>query len=126
MRQNQFTPIIILALNSGSKVSDIEALKSKGLDVFIHCIGSYKGVTEDSYIIPMSEHRRALELAREFKQESVLLRYADGEVFLYYLEDGDLSILGRLEPVSGSEARESKGFTYRPDIDTYYVAKGGR
>jgi hypothetical protein len=54
MKQTQFTPIVIFALNSGSKSEDLEILKSKGLDVVIPCIGSYNGETEDSYIVPMS------------------------------------------------------------------------
>jgi hypothetical protein len=103
----------------------LEILKSKGLDVVIPCIGSYNGETEDSYIVPMSEHGKVMELAREYNQESVLIRYADGECYLYFLDDGSMVELGKLVPVSEGEAKESDSYTYRPDLGTYYVTKGG-
>lgn len=42
------------------------------------CEGCYQGVTEKSVSIPASDRAIALSLAREFDQESVLIRRGDG------------------------------------------------
>lgn len=123
MRQNNFTPIIILALNNYSSEDDIKALSNAGIELAVPLMGSYKGNEERSYMLSMSDHGKALVVAREHNQESILTRYSDGSVYLYYLDTFEQEYLGQFEAVSESEAKSQDSWTYRPDLDQYYIVR---
>lgn len=96
------------------------------------CVGSYKGVLETSFI--MTEHDfGAFVEASEYvqHQESVLL-VEDGHkgamyASLWYLDrglrDGEHYSLGRLKSVDKSVALEQDAWTYRPDLNIYWIAQ---
>lgn len=123
MRQNQFTPIVILALNNETKEKDTQALVNAGLELIVPLMGSYKGIEERSYMVPMSEHGTALRVAREHNQESILTRYSDGSVYLYYLDTSEQVYLGTFHAVSEAEAKAQDAWTYRPDLNQFYIVR---
>jgi hypothetical protein len=96
------------------------------------CIGAYKGVLEQSFI--MTEHDFVLLIqGSEYvqNQESVLLIEDGhrGEMYasLHYLSngvcDGEHISLGLLKSVDKSAALAQDAWTYRPDLNTYWITE---
>lgn len=99
------------------------------------CIGSYMGVMERSYIVRWDDFvEHIAESGYVDNQESILvlrdgyygkvyatLKYNDHG---YPMEDGlsDL-FLGILKAVDKDEAMDNDGWTYRPDINQYFVVE---
>ncbi len=61
---------LILALNSSC---DEEVFKHSGIEPLKEFLGSYKGITERSYLVEHS--REAFDLAKMYNQESVLILF---------------------------------------------------
>jgi len=99
------------------------------------CIGSYLGHIERSYIVTFSDFvRHIMNSGYVDNQESIMvlrdgyygkvyatLKYNDHG---YPMEDGlgDL-FLGILKPVDKDEAMANYGWTYRPDINQYFIVE---
>jgi hypothetical protein len=73
--QDDTREFVILALNSKSTDEDILALSKNGFEPVKILMGSYRGMIESSYMIPLEKgnFKNILALARDFKQESVLV-----------------------------------------------------
>lgn len=66
---------IILALNRNTIEADRDIIEQWGFHILREFTGMYKGVTEDSYLIPcydLIDCLKAYDMAREYEQESVL------------------------------------------------------
>lgn len=93
----------------------------------VTCIGSYKGEIEQSFMMLTADYETHVK-PHGFtdKQESVLLvsecnkQYAD----LLFSNGSRLSI-GSLKCVTKEEAMKQEAWTYRPDINQYWVAVDG-
>ena len=96
------------------------------------CIGAYKGVLEQSFI--MTEHDFAAFIeAGEYmqNQESVLLiedgHHGEMYASLHYLSggvrDGEHVDLGILKSVDKSVALSKDAWTYRPDLNIYWITE---
>jgi len=96
------------------------------------CVGSYKGVLEQSFILTERDFGAFVE-GGEFVQcqESVLLiedgHYGEVYASLQYLSvgmrDGEHVSLGLLKSVDKSVALEQDAWTYRPDLNIYWITE---
>jgi len=90
----------------------------------VMCIGAYKGVLEDSFILCVEDFdkfvRNSVYL---YNQESVLhVRGKRMHCEFEYLSGG-CDGGGQLVQVTAQEAFKSDGWTYRPDMNTYWIIK---
>lgn len=93
----------------------------------VHCIGSYKGEIEPSFLMRFDDFQEHV-IGRGFveNQESILRvsecnkQYAE----LVYADQSRESI-GSLKSVSKDEAMKHDAWTYRPDLNIYWVAVQG-
>lgn len=104
---------------------DTKNALSEMVGKLVTCIGSYKGVMEYSFICNRKDYEKhVLPLAFTKGQESVLL--VGGEEMSSALFDPSLSKqikhIGTLKSVSKEEAIKHDCFTYRPDLDKYWVS----
>ena len=90
------------------------------------CIGSYKGKLENSYIVTLEDFKQHVKKSGYIdNQESVLL-LEDGHrgvtygTLIYAGFDKDVP-LGIMRAVSKDKAVTYDAWTYRPELDTYYV-----
>jgi hypothetical protein len=99
------------------------------------CIGSYLGQMERSYIVTFSDFiEHIMDSGYVDKQESVMVLRDGyyGKVYAtlkfnnygYDMEDGrgDM-LLGILKAVDKDDALAEYGWTYRPDLNQYYVVE---
>lgn len=66
---------VIIALNQPTIKGDMEILEKNGFHVLRELEGMYKGVKENSYLIPcynLMQYLTLLDIAKDYKQESVL------------------------------------------------------
>jgi len=127
MRQLNFPPCVIIAVNQGTYKDDYKFIRSYGIDHFKALIGSYKGETENSYLIitkSLEDYRRALLCARAAYQESILFLRPDRSAFLEYIDSGSRTELGQWVEVSRDRADALDAWTLDPATGRYYVAEG--
>lgn len=103
---------------------DTQVALSKTKGYLKPCIGSYKGKLEQSFICHHDDYLDYVEpYGATANQESVLW-LNDGDCFSCDPELNEEPVfLGELKEVSKKKALKSEGFTYRPDLDTYWVIK---
>ena len=105
------------------------------------CIGSYKGKLERSYIMRWDDFMEHIaESGYVDKQESILILrdgyygkvYATLKFNSAYNSDWpaeftnvgyDDLFLGEFKSIPSNEAQYEEAWTYRPDLDTYYVCE---
>lgn len=93
------------------------------------CIGSYKGKLERSYIMRWDDFmEHVADSGYVDKQESVLIlrdgAYGKTYASLKYNDGSDDELnLGVLKPVTAYNAMLEAAWTYRPDLDQYYVCE---
>lgn len=94
----------------------------------IICTGSYKGQLETSFLMrrdDFDEHiRNSVYIAN---QESILRVSECNKQYatLEYLKDGRDEFIGSLKSVPKDEALMHDAWTYRPDINQYWVSVDG-
>lgn len=115
-------PMIIFALNSPNDHAVLEAAGITGT-MFKELKGSYKGQTEASYIVDASLLDNVLGLAKAHRQESILILDQDRNASLYYVKSGLNTPIGRLVPASEAVALSKEAWSYRPDLNTYYIVE---
>ena len=88
------------------------------------CIGSYKGVLEDSFILRADDFDRFVRPSHYVSgQESVLhVRGKDMHCKLEIFYEGYVN-LGRMVQMTKEEAYKQDGWTYRPDLNIYWSVK---
>lgn len=124
MRQFTFLPIAILALNTGSEAEEKAILKAHGFSANKPLEGHYKGEQEQAWLVCLSgqeDRRKLVELAREYKQESVLFSGIDRTSVLYFVGDGHEEIVGVLTEVHESIAKEKDAYTFDPQSGKYFL-----
>jgi len=91
----------------------------------VMCIGAYKGVLEDSFILCVEDFNNLVRGSSYLKgQESVLhVRGMRMHCEFEYLVSGSKESSGLLVQVTAQEAFKSDGWTYRPDMNTYWIIK---
>jgi len=100
------------------------------------CIGSYKGKLERSYIMRWDDFMEHIaESGYVDEQESILILRDGyyGKVYATLKFNNDESkfpnvgyddlFLGLFKSIPSSEAQYEEAWTYRPDLDTYYVCE---
>ena len=103
-------------------VSVLEAMqKTKGrMQV---CIGSYKGMLEQSFIMHEEDFHH---VSAYVKNQESFLYLSDGHKGVVYAElrysNGETVQLGQVKAVSKDEAMQHDAWTYRPDMNIYWVA----
>lgn len=96
---------------------------------FDKVVGVYNGVMESSYIVTdMSKVKQIIGMAKEFQQESVLLRDNENNCTLQFLSKFRNCIsIGKLEAIHEVEACELfiKGgsYTYSPSLKQYFTCR---
>lgn len=99
----------------------IQALTKRGIQYKI-IEGSYKGARETSFIAvydPVIE-----DLAASFEQESVLILGPFDDAKLVYLNTEQTVNLGKLVKVDEATAKASESWSFRPDLNQYYITRG--
>jgi len=100
------------------------------------CIGSYKGKLERSYIMRWDDFMEHIaESGYVDNQESILilrdgyygkvyatLKFNNDESKFPNVGNDDL-FLGEFKSIPSNEAQYEEAWTYRPDLDTYYVCE---
>ena len=121
---------IIFSVYQG-KVDD--ALAHKGIMAsfdfsgikYQECEGVYMGQKEESIIINADHEPLVLSLCRDYNQECYMIaethKHGLRKAYFVYLDDGRKEFMGYLRSVSRERALESDGYTYRPDMDKYWI-----
>jgi hypothetical protein len=100
------------------------------------CIGSYKGKLERSYIMRWDDFMEHIdESGYVDEQESILflrdgyygkvyatLKFNEEQGYSHIIGSKDL-FLGEFKSIPANEAQYEEAWTYRPDLDTYYVCE---
>jgi len=108
-------------------VDTAKAMKKMEGDMKL-CIGSYKGVMEQSFIMRQDDFE-AFVVPNGFvqNQESFLiLEYGHKDVVyasLLWNESKRHEPIGRMVEVSHKKALRQDAWTYRPDLNAYFVAE---
>lgn len=111
-------------INKSRRLDFKKYLESSGRfhgDGYANAIGSWKGITESSYVLSAGiDETMAKETAENLRtiwqQDCVLIIRPDRSVI-----DSSGKELGRLKSLSREAARAREDWTYRPDLDTYFV-----
>lgn len=96
------------------------------------CIGAYNGVLEQSFIMTEHDFGSFIEAGDYVQNQESVLLIEDGhhgEVYasLWYLNrglrDGEHVDLGLLKSVDKSVALSKDAWTYRPDLNIYWITE---
>ena len=98
------------------------------------CIGSYLGQIERSYIVTFDDFMTHISHSGYVDQQESIMVLRDGYYGKVYasLKYSDIGFpsdgltdlfLGILKPVDKDEAMANDGWTYRPDINQYFVVE---
>lgn len=114
-------------------LNHIRALEAAGSHGhFVQAIGRYNGKAEHCFICTKTDFENHIRGSVFIAGQESVLWIASGnkaEAHLEYFETshaaGMLVGMGSMHQVSKEEAFASDGFTYRPDLGLYWVAKEG-
>lgn len=125
MRQLSFESVIIFSLGQGTKAEELRLLNSRGIEVVIPVTSRMSDTPDEQwYLTSMSKHGILMDLLRENKVGTAMLRYGDGEAFMYDIDEGSQTALGKLVSISENLVGNYPFHLYRPDIDQYYTLEG--
>lgn len=107
-------------------LSVLEATKATKGNI-IPCIGSYEGYLEPSFICLTEDFRNHIVDRSWVKDQECVMEISECNKKYTQLryQDGSTLYLGCMKDVPAEEAYKATGFTYRPDMDTYWVAVKG-
>ncbi len=91
----------------------------------IVCTGSYKGEVNLSFICTKQDYDNYVDpMLYTALQESVLEVTQCNKAYgtLVYLEDGRREGIGCIKAVTQEEAMQHEAWTYRPDLNTFFIA----
>lgn len=129
----QQLPTVIMSASVSTLPDEVNMSQSFALKVslehvalpFKKVLGSYKGVTEASVVIPLSpwspELPIILQLARDFHQESVLYLDETRRASLLF-GNGQSIPIGHFHTVSKAVAMASDAYTYDPATKLFWLA----
>jgi len=107
---------------------DMKRAMQKTKDSVKTCIGSYKGVMEQSFIMSRGDFDLVVRGTKWVENQESILHIEDGnagKVYgeLEFLADGSRQYLGQVSEVSQDEAMQHDGWTYRPDLNKYFIVE---
>ena len=92
----------------------------------IQCVGSWKGVEETSYIMREDDFNKFVRGNWVKKQEAIMRIYSGNRQAVELIHTGGkVEHLGFLRQVNEETARKEDGWTYRPDLDIYWITVKG-
>jgi len=93
----------------------------------VPCVGSYKGKLEPSFICLTEDWNNHLADRSWVQNQECVMEVSECNKKYAQLryQDGSTQYLGCLKSVSAEEACKHTGWTYRPDMDTYWVVVEG-
>lgn len=114
------SPFAVQAFNS-----HVANAETKGH--ILPCVGSYKGETEWSWICREDDFKNVVIPTGAIQnQESVLeVSECNKQYAVLVYRDGTREGVGSLKSVDREEALRHDAWTYRPDIDTYWITVKG-
>ena len=93
---------------------------------FTQVLGSYKGATEQSFLVIIhsdKDRAKLIDLAQDFNQESILISRPDRSSYLYMIENGDKIELGELQEVESVEGLDAFTIVTINDRETIWTCK---
>jgi hypothetical protein len=94
----------------------------------IRTIGSWEKITEWSYVCNREDFNEIVVNGKYVVNQECVLAVTSCNKAYAQLEDldtGAITQVGCMHSVTYEEAMKSKGYTYRPDTNAYWVAKRG-
>ena len=94
----------------------------------IQCIGSYKGKLEVSFILNEHDFNRFVRGKWWVESQESILEVTEcnkAYATLVYLADNNRESVGSLKRVASEEAIKKDAWTYRPDLDQYWISVEG-
>lgn len=120
-----YKPCVIMALNTGDIQKEVNIFNALGLNSKV-LEGSYKGQKETSHLIVFNSPNQLqdlINLAKTYKQESILIRDSNNAAELFYLKTGVKVPLGHLKLVSKAYALQKDNYTHDLSNNTYWVCE---
>lgn len=131
MKTRHVEPMVFLSAWLNDETDTVNAIRTAtmkaeiGIDL-IECVGVYQGHMESSFGVTLHNHnfKGLLNLARRFKQESILYRDESNECFLVYCDDERVEHIGKWSRVTKEQAERLGDYTYArvQGEDSYFVA----
>lgn len=85
--------------------------------------GVYKGTSETSFVVPARFKRQIEAIARDYNQESILLRRHDLSCELYYLKTGQVEQIGQWTEIKYHEKSQYDGYTEELETNRFFTVK---
>lgn len=107
-------------------VSELEAMDKLSGNV-IPCISSYEGKLEPSFLCLTKDYEEFFKNHTSLKEQECVMQISECNKRYAQLvyPDGSTFHLGCLKDVPAEEAKKKWEWTYRPDMDTYWIAVKG-
>jgi hypothetical protein len=128
----QYVPCIIFSV-SKSNLTDLENnRRSRIAENDLHrmnvsytkVLGMYQGSSEWSYLVTdMTAVSLVIGMAKEYDQDSILLRDNENNCTLKYFDGRPMESIGKLERVDVLEAFNGTAYTYNPITKQYFMCK---
>lgn len=93
----------------------------------LQCVGSWGGVLEPSFICRTDDFEKHFKDSGYLDQQGCFLQVSEcnKQYAQLLFPDGSTEFVGSLQDVSKEEAMKHDGWTYRPDLNTYWVVVQG-
>lgn len=125
MKQINFKPVAIFALNNKSVRDDLKAMAEHGIKPDKELYGSYNGYGEAQYLKVLhrmpEDLNSIIELCRAHKQDCVMVSRNDRSCYLINVKTGKTEELGFLRSVGFRDLTNYKNWTGDLTKGTYYV-----
>lgn len=103
---------------------DTQVALSRTKGYLVPCIGSYKGQLEQSFICREDDYLSYVVSYGAVANQECVLWVDSGNCFSYDPEmNEEPTYLGEIKEVSKKKAMKSDGWTYRPDLNSYWIIK---
>ena len=120
---------IVFALDNQNELHRTALMILMGPNRFKKVTGCYKGIKEKALVCSKGTFLELLRNSPELieNQESILVTTRCNKLYtsLMFFQDGYRLELGSLHTVPKEEALYCEAWSYRPDLDKYFVAKMG-
>ena len=93
----------------------------------VQCIGSYKGKLELSFIVSGSDYAAHIANSRWIKDQECVLEVTEcnKQYATLIYGNGEKVGIGSLKSVDKDAALSQEAWTYRPDVDQYWISVAG-
>ena len=107
-------------------VDELQAMgKMKGKA--IQCVGMWEGALEPSFLCRTDDYLEHIDGSGYVDKQDAIMQVSECNKQYAQLvwHTGERESIGSLKSVSKDEAWQQEGFTYRPDLDIYWIAVEG-